>query len=133
MPSSPLDARRPTSGSITCTPRSRRICRLACVAACSYIALFIAGATTSGQVAASAEVQSRLSAKALRELRQRVRRGRRDQIQIGVGDQLQVAQWLVRWRRLAGERPARRIALELVAEHRRSGERREGRLTDEAQ
>ena len=33
----------------SCTPRSRSVRRFACVAGCSYMRLFIAGATTSGQ------------------------------------------------------------------------------------
>ena len=49
-------------GSSTIAPRSRSVARLACVAACSYIASFIAGASTSGRRQASAAAQSRLSA-----------------------------------------------------------------------
>ena len=47
---------------MTVTPRARSAARFACVAACSYIASFIAGATSSGQRAASAALVSRLSA-----------------------------------------------------------------------
>ena len=62
-PSSPSEARRPRSGSTTLTPRARSVSRLVCTAGCSYMWLFIAGATTSGQVAASAALQRRLSAR----------------------------------------------------------------------
>ena len=61
-PCSPLEARRPTPGSTICTPRSRSVARFACVAACSYMWLFIAGATSTGQVAASAQLVRMLSA-----------------------------------------------------------------------
>jgi hypothetical protein len=61
-PCSPSEARRPMPGSTMCTPRARSTSMLDCVAACSYMWLFIAGATTTGQVAASAQLVSRLSA-----------------------------------------------------------------------
>ncbi len=61
-PSSPSEARRPTPGSTMTAPRSRSVARFARVAGCSYIRLFIAGAITSGQPAASAQLVSRLSA-----------------------------------------------------------------------
>src|SRR5439155_1683515 len=61
-PCSPLEARRPSSGPITSTPRSRSVVRLAWVAACSYMWLFIAGATSTGQPAASAHAPSMSSA-----------------------------------------------------------------------
>ena len=80
--------------------------RFACVAGCSYMRLFIAGATTSGQLAASAQLLSRLSASPCGELGDRVRRGRRDQEHVGVGDQLEVAERLVR--RAAAGRGRRR-------------------------
>ena len=63
MPHSCLEPSAPVPGSTTITPRSRRSARLACVAACSYMWLFIAGATSTGQVAASAAEVSRLSAR----------------------------------------------------------------------
>ncbi len=62
-PCSPLEASAPTPGSSTVTPRPRSVARLACVAGCSHMWLFIAGATTTGQVAASAALVSRLSAR----------------------------------------------------------------------
>ncbi len=61
-PSSPFEASRPVPGSTTIAPRARSVARFACVAGCSYMRLFIAGATTSGQSAASAQLVSRLSA-----------------------------------------------------------------------
>src|SRR5690348_12948559 len=61
-PHSPRDASEPVPGSITWKPRERRVSRFAWVAGFSYIALFIAGATTTGQVAARAADVSRLSA-----------------------------------------------------------------------
>ncbi len=131
-PSSPLEASRPTPGSTTVAPRSRSVLRLACVAGCSYMRLFIAGAITSGQRAASAQLRQQVVGEAGGELGDRVGRGGRDQIHVGVGDQLQVAERLVRRRRLVGEGAARGVALELADEHRRAGERRERRLADEA-
>ena len=50
----PLEASRPVPGSRMCAPRSRSRARFCCVAGCSYMRLFIAGAITSGQLAASA-------------------------------------------------------------------------------
>ena len=61
-PSSPFEASRPTPGSTISSPRSRSTWRLAWVASFSYMWLFIAGATTTGQVAASAQLLNRLSA-----------------------------------------------------------------------
>ncbi len=61
-PCSPLEASLPTPGSTISTPRSRSVCTLARVAGCSYMSLFIAGATTSGQRALRAHAVSRLSA-----------------------------------------------------------------------
>ncbi len=62
-PCSPCEASRPLSGSTIHAPRSRSVLRFACVARCSYMRLFIAGAITSGQSAASAQLLSRLSAR----------------------------------------------------------------------
>ena len=50
-------------GSSTVAPRARSSARLACVAGCSYIAAFIAGARISGRRQASAAEVSRLSAR----------------------------------------------------------------------
>ena len=65
-PPRPCEARRPASGSITCTPRARSVSRLARTAGCSYMWLFIAGATTSGQVAASAALAQQVVGEAVR-------------------------------------------------------------------
>ena len=50
LPSSPL-ARRPSSGSTTCTPRSLRVARFCCVLACAYMSRSMAGATTTSHLA----------------------------------------------------------------------------------
>ena len=47
-PHSPREASAPVPGSTTWTPRARSVSRLACVAGCSYMRLFIAGASTTG-------------------------------------------------------------------------------------
>ena len=62
IPHSPGEPSAPVPGSSTVAPRSRSTARLACVAGCSYIAWFIAGATSSGPRKASAIAVSRLSA-----------------------------------------------------------------------
>ena len=59
------------------------------------------------------------------ELGDRVGGGGRDQVEVGVAHQLEVADRLVGRGLLAGERPARGVALELVDEHRRAAQRRE--------
>jgi hypothetical protein len=61
-PHSPGDPSAPVPGVSTIAPRSRSVARLACVAGCSYIASFIAGARISGRRLARAAAQSRLSA-----------------------------------------------------------------------
>ena len=58
MPCSPREASGPSSGSITATPRSRSVARLAWVAASAYMRSFIAGATRRGAVQARKEVVS---------------------------------------------------------------------------
>jgi len=102
------------------------------VAGCSYMWLFIAGAITSGQVAASAQLLRRLSASPAASLANRVGRCRRDHEHVGVGDELEVAERVVGRRLLIGERAARGVALELADEHRRAAQRRERRFADEA-
>jgi hypothetical protein len=62
-PHSCLVASAPVPGSTIPTPRSRSVARLAWVAGCSHMRSFIAGATTTGHVAASAALVSRLSAR----------------------------------------------------------------------
>ena len=61
LPSSP-QARCPLEGSMILTPRSLRSARLACVAGCSYILVFMAGETRTGQVQARSVVESMSSA-----------------------------------------------------------------------
>ncbi len=61
-PHSPGEPSAPVPGSSTSTPRARSVSRFARVAACSYIASFMAGATISGRRHASAAAVSRLSA-----------------------------------------------------------------------
>ena len=51
IPHSPGEPSAPVPGSSTVAPRARSVARLACVAGCSYIASFIAGATSSGRAA----------------------------------------------------------------------------------
>ena len=53
----------PDGGSITCTPRRRRVATLARVAGCSHISVCIAGASTTGQRAVSRVAVSRSSAR----------------------------------------------------------------------
>ena len=95
------------------------------MAACSYMWLFIAGASTSGAVQASAALVSRLSARpwasfasVLADAGATQKRPRADQLE--VGDRV------VRRRRLARIGAAGRVALELVDEHRRAGDSLEG-------
>jgi len=61
-PHSPGEPSAPVPGSSTSAPRARRVSRFARVAAFSYIASFMAGATISGRRHASAAAVSRLSA-----------------------------------------------------------------------
>ena len=81
---------RPASRARRCRARAPRrrgraaSSRFACVAGCSYIASFIAGATISGRRQASAAAVSRLSARPCGELGDRVGRRRRDQESVGV-------------------------------------------------
>ena len=57
-----MEPRAPVPGSSTVTPRSRSRARFARVAGCCHIWSFIAGATATGQAAASAALVRRLSA-----------------------------------------------------------------------
>src|SRR4249919_2064091 len=61
-PDSP-SASGPSSGPITCTPRSRSVATLAWVAGCNHMRWFIAGATMIGAVVARHSVVTRSSAK----------------------------------------------------------------------
>ena len=93
--------------------------------------LFIAGATTTGQVAASAQLLKQVVRQPVRELRERVRRGGGDQVDLRVGDQRQMAERLVRRGGFSREGAARGVALELAAQHRRPGQRLERGGADE--
>ena len=53
--------RRPTAGSITCTPLLRRVATLARVAGCSHISVCMAGAMSTGPLAVSSDAVSRSS------------------------------------------------------------------------
>src|SRR5690606_5682389 len=61
-PDSP-SASGPSSGPMTCTPRSRSVAMLACVAGCSHMRWFMAGATATGAVVARHRVATRSSAR----------------------------------------------------------------------
>ena len=133
-PHSPLRGERPVCRARRSRRRGRAAAsRFAWVAGCSYMWLFIAGASTSGAVQASAALVSRLSAsparawracsprRARRRTRRRARTSSRCEIGSCVG------------RRLAGVGAAGRVALELVDEHGGAGDALEGRPADEAQ
>ncbi len=62
VPHSPFEASGPVPGGTIRAPRVRRRSRFSRVAGCSNIRSFIAGASTSGAVQASAAFVSRLSA-----------------------------------------------------------------------
>ena len=112
-------------------PRSRSVARFACVAASLYMRSFIAGATARGAVQARNEVVSIESAMPGRELGDRVGRGRGDQVGVGVADDREVADRVVVGGRVARERAAHRVALELVDQHRRADDALERRGADE--
>ena len=123
---------RPTPGSMTSTPRSRSSATFARVAACAHIRSFIAGATSTGQVAASADVVSRLSASPAASLAMVLADAGATRSASALRDELEVAQRVVRraapgrgTRRGRGRAPARRSSTG------RAGERREGRRADE--
>ena len=115
------------------TPRARSVSRFARVAGCSYMREFIAGASSSGQRAASAQLVSRLSARPRGELGDRVGRRGGDQEQVGVGHQLEVAD-AGRGRAGAGPGKAPRAGSRWnsLDEHRRPGQRGERGGADEA-
>ena len=126
-PCSPLEASRPRRAR-RCARRARAACaRLACVAGCSYMRLFIAGASTSGQLAASAQLLSRLSARPAASLAIVLAEAGAIRYSVGVGRP--AARWLSGscvGRRLAGKGAARGVALELA---RRAPARRSARRT----
>ena len=105
--------------------------RLACVAGFRYIRLFIAGATATGQAAASAAVRHRLSAWPWASLAIVFAVAGRDQVQVGALDQREVADRRALGQRLARVGAARRIGLELAGQHRRAGDPLERGAADE--
>ena len=94
-PCSPREASRPSSGSITSTPRSRSAARLAWVAASAYMRSFIAGATRRGAVQARKDVASIESAKPPASLAIVLAEAGRDEEGVAVGGQLEVADRVV--------------------------------------
>ena len=78
--------------------------RFACVAGCSYMRLFIAGAITSGQRAASAQLVSRLSAMPAASLAIVFAEAGAIRYSVGVRDKLEVADRLVRGQPAGRER-----------------------------
>ena len=131
-PCSPREASAPSSGSITVMPRCRSVARLACVAASRYIRSFIAGATSRGAVAGEEGGGDHRVRDPGGELGDRVRRRRSDQVGVRVGDHLEMADRVVLGHGIAREGAARRIALELVDEDRRSDDPLERGPADEA-
>ncbi len=123
----------PAPGSSTVAPRARSVSTFARVAGCSHMWLFIAGATTSGQVAASAALVRRLSARPWASLAIVFADAGAIDEDVGVADELEVRERVVVGRGLARERAARRVALELVGEDRGAGQRGERRGADEPQ
>ena len=96
------------------SPRARAgVARLAWVAGCSYIALFMAGATISGRRHASAAAVSRLSAWPWASLASVLADAGRDQEHVGVLDQREVRERRVLGQRIAGEGAAQRVRLPL--------------------
>ena len=67
-PHSPFEASLPSPGGTMRTPRSRSVSTLPFVAGCSYMRSFMAGATTSGALEASAALVRRLSARPVASL-----------------------------------------------------------------
>ena len=122
-PHSPFEASAPVPGSITCTPRSRRSSMFAWVAGCAYMWLFIAGATSTGLRAGQIGARQQVVGVAVGELRDRVGGRRRDAEAVAAPDQLEMADRVVLGRLLAGVGAAQRVALELVDQHRRAGDR----------
>ena len=75
-PSQP-QASAPASGPTKATPRARSVARFACVAGCSHMFTFIAGATSTGARVASSTVVTRSSARPVRQLGEHVGGGGR--------------------------------------------------------
>ena len=129
-PHSPFEASRPVPGATIGAPRRRSVSTFACVAGCSHMWLFMAGASTSGAVEASAALVSRLSARPAASLAivladaGATKRRRR-------GHQLEVRDRVVVGRGVAREGAAGGVGLELVDQHRRAGDALEGGLAHE--
>ena len=132
-PRSPREASRPSSGSITSTPRSRSVARLAWVAASAYMRSFIAGATSRGAVQARKEVVSIESAKPPASLAIVLAEAgaTRKASQLAASSRWPIGSWPPS-PRLAGEGAAHRVALELGGEHGRADDPLEGGGADEA-
>ena len=95
--------------------------------------LFIAGASTSGAVQASAALVSRLSAWPPASLASVLAEAGATTIRVAAAHQLEVGDRIVIGRGIAGEGAAGGIGLELVDQHRRAGHALEGRPADELQ
>ena len=100
-------ASAPAAGPMKWTPRSRRRCALACVAGCSHMRTFIAGATSSGAGVESALCGHDVVGEAPRQLRERVGRARRDAHHGGVARRVEVRIGAVEHRAVVEHRPAR--------------------------
>ena len=73
------------AGPMRSTPRSTSRCTLACVAGCSHIRTFIAGAASTGP-GRPAPLRQHAVCESVGELRERVRRQRRDDEQVGLDE-----------------------------------------------
>ena len=100
-------------GSSTIAPRSRSVARFACVAGCSYIASFIAGASEQRAPAGERGGAQQVVGLPGGELGERVGRGGRDEEDVGGLGQLEVRERRVRRRRVAREGAAQRVGLPL--------------------
>ena len=92
-------------GSSTVAPRARSVARLACVAGCSYIASFIAGASDERAPARERGGGEQVVGLARRELGERVGRGRGDREDVGDVRELEVRERRVRRRGSPGNAP----------------------------
>ena len=117
---------------MTVTPRSRRVARLAWVAASAYMRSFIAGATSARRRAGEEGGGQQRVADAGGELGDRVRGGGGNEVGVGVLDHVEMADRVVRGRLVARERATHRIALELAGQHRGADDRLERGGADEA-
>ena len=131
-PCSPREARRPSSGSITSTPRSRRVARLAWVAASAYMRSFIAGASRRGAAQARKEVVSIESAMPAASLAIVLAEAgaTRKASQLAASSRWPIGSWA--GAPVAGEGAAHRVALELGDQDRRADDPLEGGGADEA-